>query len=145
MLPERVDERIGIEAVKRDGDRTRSEGPDQAQFLVGFESPAWFGETDLNADLDLFSYMLNFTWYPGAKGWFLRAGFGGGSAEVSTTINGTRLSVEDSGGSFGFGAGHEWRLTQKFALGAAVDFNTIDLDYGKFDFANFTAQLNWYF
>jgi len=49
---------------------------------------------------------------------------------------------EDSGGSFGFGAGHEWRLTQKFALGAAVDFNTIDLDYGKFGFTNFTAQLN---
>lgn len=115
------------------------------QFLVGFESPAWIGNTNLNADLDLFSYLLNFTWYPGAKGWFLRAGFGGGTATVSTTILNTRVSAEDSGGSFGFGAGHEWRLTQKFALGVAVDFNTIDLDYGKFDFANFTAQLNWYF
>lgn len=115
------------------------------QFLVGLESSAWVGETDLGEDLTLSSYLLNFTWYPGAKGWFLRAGFGGGTAEVSGDLLGAKVSVSKSGGSFGLGAGHEWRLTRKFALGAALDYATIDLDGGNFDYLNFTAQLNWYF
>ena len=55
------------------------------------------------------------------------------------------MTTEDSGGSFGLGAGHEWRLTQKFALGVAVDYCTADLDHGKFEFTNLTAQFNWYF
>lgn len=119
------------------------------QFLIGLESAAWVGDADvgssLNADLTLTSYKLNFTWYPAAKGWFVRAGFGGGSAEVSTTINDLDISAEESGGSFGFGAGHEWRLTRKFALGVAADFNTISLDEIDYDFWGFSAQFNWYF
>jgi len=115
------------------------------QFLVGLESTAWVGDTDLGADLTLMSNLINFTWYPGAKGWFLRAGFGWGEAEVSTKVLNSNVSVSESGGAFGLGAGHEWRLTRKFALGAAVDYATLDLDNGKFDYVNFTAQLNWYF
>lgn len=115
------------------------------QFLVGLESTAWVGETDFGEDLTLSSYLMNFTWYPGAKGWFLRAGFGGGTAEVSTDFFGAKVSVSESGGSFGIGGGHEWRLTRKFALGAAVDYATIGLENGSFDYVNFTAQLNWYF
>ena len=115
------------------------------QFLVGLESTAWAGETDFGEDLTLSSYKLNFTWYPAATGWFLRAGFGGGTAEVSGEAYGRTVTISDNGGSFGLGAGHEWRLTRKFALGAAADYCTIDLDGGNFDFFNFTAQLNWYF
>lgn len=115
------------------------------QFLVGLESHAWVGESDFGDDLTLSSVLLNFTWYPGAKGWFLRAGFGSGTAEVTGELFGAKVSVSESGGSFGLGGGHEWRLTRKFALGAAVDYATIDLDGGSFDFVNFTAQLNWYF
>ena len=115
------------------------------QFLVGLESTAWVGSTELDADLTLSAYKLNFTWYPAAKGWFLRAGFGGGTAKVSGTVLGADVSVSNSGGSFGVGGGHEWRLTRTFALGAAIDFNSIDLDDGKFEFVNYTAQLNWYF
>jgi len=119
------------------------------QFLVGLESTAWVGTTDLDTELTLSSYKLNFTWYPAAKGWFLRGGFGAGTARISTTIFGPEWSVSDSGGSFGVGAGHEWRLTRTFALGVAVDYCTIDLDedsnFSNFDFVNYTAQLNWYF
>lgn len=119
------------------------------QFLLGFESGAWVGKADVgnafDVDLTLASYKLNFTWYPSARGWFVRAGFGGGSADYSTIINGVKFSAEDTGGSFGFGAGHEWRLTRKFALGVAADFNTADLDEVKYEFWGFSAQFNWYF
>ena len=115
------------------------------QFLVGYEGTAWFGNTDLDADLNLNSNKLNFTWYPGAKGWFLRAGFGWGSAELTGVLFGQTVTVSESGSAFGLGGGHEWRLTRKFALGAGVDFNSVGLEEFKFDFVNYTAQLNWYF
>ncbi len=114
------------------------------QFLVGLESTAWIGSYE-SGDLTLSSYKLNFTWYPGATGWFARAGFGGGTAELSTDLLGPNVSVSESGGSFGVGGGHEWRLTRTFALGAAIDYSMIDLDHLDYDFVNFTAQLNWYF
>lgn len=115
------------------------------QFLVGIESTAWVGDTDLGADITLYSNKVNFTWYPGAKGWLLRAGFGVGVAELSGVAFGKTITISDDGGSFGFGAGHEWRLTRTFALGVAADYCTVDLDEDKFDFLNFTAQFNWYF
>jgi hypothetical protein len=115
------------------------------RFLVGLESTAWIGDTDLGGDLTLSSMKLNFTWYPAARGWFVRAGFGGGTAELTGKVGGRTVSVSDNGGTFGFGAGHEWRLTRTFALGAALDYCTVDLDLEKFFFTNFTAQLNWYF
>jgi len=119
------------------------------QFLLGLESSAWVGKADTvldpDADLTLTSYKLNFTWYPAAKGWFIRAGFGGGSAEVSSDIAGGTASFEETGGSFGFGAGHEWRLTREFALGVAAAFNPADLDENDFEFWGFSAQFNWYF
>lgn len=119
------------------------------QFLLGFESGAWVGEAETglgtDGDLTLASYKLNFTWYPAAKGWFLRAGFGGGSSEISRNIAGGTASFEETGTSLGFGAGHEWRLTRKFALGVAVDFDTVDLDEVDYEFWGFSAQFNWYF
>ena len=51
----------------------------------------------------------------------------------------------ESGVSFGLGAGHEWRLGSRFALGATLDYHTFSVDSGDFDFLNVTAQLNWYF
>ena len=115
------------------------------QFVIGLESNAWAGQSDIGTDLTLSTYLLNFTWYPGAKGWFLRAGFGGGTREHSGTFAGQTVSISDSGGGFGLGAGHEWRLTRKFALGMAFDFVAMDLDEEDFDYLNFTVQFNWYF
>lgn len=120
------------------------------QFLLGLESTAWVGEFetgfgDIDADLTLVASKLNFTWYPSATGWFVRAGFGWGSAEASAEVEGLTVTVEDDGAAFGVGAGHEWRLATKFALGLAADFNSIDLDNEKFEFWGITAQFNWYF
>lgn len=115
------------------------------QFLVGFESTSWFGNTDIDADLTLSSNKINFTWYPAATGWLLRGGFGWGTAEFKGVLLGKTFTVSETGGSFGLGAGHEWRLTRKFALGVALDYGTMELEDFRFDFVNFTAQLNWYF
>lgn len=115
------------------------------QFVLGLESNAWVGDTDYGADLSLSTYLINFTWYPGAKGWFLRAGFGGGSRDLSGQINGQTVTLSDDGGAFGLGAGHEWRLTRKFALGMAVDYAALDLDFVDYDYLNVTVQFNWYF
>lgn len=119
------------------------------QFLIGLESTGWTGEVEArvgaNPDLNLYSHKLNFTWYPAASGWFVRLGFGQGEAELEGKVDNTNVTISETGPSFGIGGGHEWRLTRKFALGAAFDYCTIDLDGGRYDFANFTAQLNWYF
>jgi len=115
------------------------------QFMVGYESTAWVGNTDLDGELTLSTHKINFTWYPGGTGWFARAGFGGGNSELTGRILNVDVSVQDSGGAYGLGGGYEWRLTRKFALGAAIDWNTVSLDYGDFSFVNYTAQFNWYF
>jgi hypothetical protein len=119
------------------------------QFLVGLENTSWFNDTFFGG-WTLSSYKLNFTWYPGAKGWFVRGGFGVGVAELSliNLFGSGSVDISESGGSFGLGAGHEWRLTRRFALGAAMDYYTIDLDnkdWESFNVLNFTAQFNWYF
>lgn len=117
------------------------------QFLIGLESTGWGGKIDSDVDLYLYSHKLNFTWYPSATGWFVRAGFGRGNSDIPGQIAGLDVRVTDSGPGpcFGFGGGHEWRLTRKFALGAAFDYCSIDLKGGQYNYANFTAQLNWYF
>ena len=113
-------------------------------FMLGLESTAWVGNTDVDADLTLSSAKLNLTWYPSAKGWFVRGGFGSGRAELNLKFFNPDVTIEDSGPSFGLGAGHEWRLTEKFSLGGAVDFDAVGLNYGDFSFTNFTVQFNWY-
>lgn len=114
------------------------------QFMVGLEGAAWVNNED-EGDVTLSSSLINFTWYPAASGFFLRAGLGGGKAEVTFPVGDGDLTVSDTGGAFGLGAGHEWRLGTKFALGGALDYHTFSLDGGDFDFLNVTVQLNWYF
>ncbi|MCP4573101.1 MAG: porin family protein [bacterium] len=114
------------------------------QFMVGLESAAWVRSED-EWDVTLNSTLVNFTWYPAASGFFLRAGLGGGKAEATIDVGPLDLSASDTGGSYGVGLGHEWRLGEKFALGGALDYHEFEVDGGKFDFVNITAQFNWYF
>ena len=42
--------------------------------------------------------------------------------------------------------GHEWRLTQKFALGPQLEFSWMDVgDEVTANFFNLTLAANWYF
>ena len=114
------------------------------QFMVSLEGTAWVNSEN-EGDVTLSSSLIDFTWYPAASGFFLRAGLGGGTAEVTFPVVDGELTVSDSGGAFGIGGGHEWRLGGKFALGLALDYHTFSVDGGDFDFLNGTVQLNWYF
>lgn len=114
------------------------------QFMVGMESAAWVHSED-GGDVSLSSVQLAFTWYPAASGFFLRTGLGSGKYDITVDLGNQDLTFTDSGGSFSLGAGHEWRLGGKFALGAALDYHTFSVDGGDFDFLNGTVQLNWYF
>ena len=114
------------------------------RFQIGLESASW-GNHEGAGNVNLNAGLIRFTWYPAASGFFLRTGLGVGEAEVTFDLGGRDLTFSDSGGAFGLGAGHEWRLGAKFALGAAMDYHTFSVDGGEFDFLNFTVQLNWYF
>jgi hypothetical protein len=114
------------------------------EFMLGIDGHAWRKEEN-GVDLTGTTSLICFTWYPSARGFFLRTGFGVGNVEFGLETTEGRLSVDDDGGAFGIGAGHEWRLASKFALGAAVDYNVIDLDGWKLKYFNVTAQFNWYF
>lgn len=116
----------------------------QNQYMVGLDSGVWMKNED-GGDVTLSSYLACFTFYPSGGGFFVRGGAGAGKVEVTIDVGGPDLTVSESGGAFGLGAGHEWRLGQKFALGAAADYHRFSIDGGDFSFLNFTAQFNWYF
>ena len=125
------------------------------RFLLAFEGTGWMREYD-DGEITLNTALIMFTWYPQGKGFFLRTGFGAGQAEVTLEGPGFDVTWDEGGGAFDLGLGHEWRLTEKFALGAALDHSIIAIDdFGidgagtatdvKTRYTSVTAQLNWYF
>ena len=115
------------------------------ELAVGLEGNFWTKEVD-NETWSFDVGAASLTYYPGAKGFFVRGGVGVGTMEFQTESNGVTFTASDDGFGFLVGAGYEWRLTRKFALGPEVDYS-----YGKvnddvsFNMVNFTAGLNWYF
>jgi len=89
------------------------------------------------------------TWWPEAGGFFLRMGFGGGGGELVRRSDGEKIKMTDRSAAL-FGLGYEFRLTEKFALGLAVDAFGLDLDLGsdhEEDWAGgggASIQFNWY-
>jgi len=62
--------------------------------------------------------LLVATWYPGAGGFFLRAGVGGGRIAVHEPGIGWK---DRDGGAGTVGLGYEWRVGPQFAMGLAAD------------------------
>lgn len=112
----------------------------------GFEKDR--GDIDLSAHMTL----LAVTWHPGGGGFFLRAGVGGGRADIR--LPGPPEAIDwverDAEGAGAFGLGYEWRLGRQFALGVALDGRAMVFEDGLFRkdivFSNGMAslQLNWY-
>ena len=115
------------------------------ELAAGFEGNLWSKDVD-NETWDFSVAALALTYYPGAKGFFVRGGLGISTIEVTSESNGVTYSASDSGFGFLLAGGYEWRLSRKFALGPQVDYG-----YGKvndetsMNYVNFTAGLNWYF
>ena len=115
------------------------------EVAAGIEGTFWTKEVDGETwTFDVGAATL--TCYPGAKGFFVRGGIGVGTLEFETEQGGVTYSASDDGFGFLLGAGYEWRLTRKFALGPAVDYSYAKVsDDISLNFINFTVGLNWYF
>ncbi len=115
------------------------------QWAIGLEGDVWTKE--VNGVTWTFSVGgPTVTFYPGGAGFFVRGGIGASSIEVEIDTGTIKTSASDNGFGFLLGAGYEWRLTRKFALGPEIGYG-----YGKIDddvsldFVNATVGLNWYF
>lgn len=92
---------------------------------------------------------LTATWWPDGSGFFLRLGLGGGGGDVLRRSDGELVHFEDKSAVL-FGAGYEFQLGRKFALGLALDGIGFDLEGAsglEEDFAgtgNVSIQFNWY-
>ena len=115
------------------------------ELAVGLEGNFWTKKVD--SETWTFNVgAATLTYYPGAQGFFVRGGLGGGSMEFETEQNGVTFSASDDGFGFLLGAGYEWRLARKFALGPEIDYSYAKVsDDLSLNYVNFTLGLNWYF
>jgi hypothetical protein len=117
----------------------------QPECALGVEASGWTKEVD-GGTWTFSVFAAAVTYYPGAKGFFVRGGVGAGNIEFETRSEGVTITASDGG----FGAlgaiGYEWRLTKKFALGPQAEFAYMSVGDGVT--ANYfagSASLNWYF
>jgi len=117
------------------------------QIAAGIEGTFWTKEVidDVTWTFNVTTAAL--TYYPGAAGFFVRGGIGAGSMELEIDQGGgVTTTASDDGFGFLLGAGYEWRLSRKFALGPAVDYSYAKInDDISLNYVNFTAGLTWYF
>jgi hypothetical protein len=107
-------------------------------------SNAWL--KDENGTTVTFSFAgptLDF--YPGASGLVLRGGVGVGTVDVSTSFGGGTFSASESGLGLSVGAGYEFRVTRRFALGPQVDFTWTDQDSYNTNHISGSLAACWYF
>ena len=115
------------------------------ELAVGLDGTFWTKEVD-NETWSFSVGAAALTYYPGAKGFFVRGGVGVGTMEFETEQGGVTYSASDDGIGFLLGAGYEWRLTRKFALGPQVDYSYAKVnDDISLSYVNVTVGLNWYF
>lgn len=118
------------------------------QFAAGIEGTFWTKEVVDDVTWTFNVTTATLTYYPGAAGFFVRGGIGAGSMELEMDQGGgVTTKFSDDGFGYLLGAGYEWRLTRKFALGPAVDYsharvNELDI---SLNYVNFTLGANWYF
>jgi hypothetical protein len=108
-----------------------------------------FGTESGGEDWGMGAGFLVVTWWPDGSGFFLRVGGGSGGGEVLVRQTGSLLEFDHKFAGL-FGLGYEWQLTNKFALGVAMDGIGFDLENESSlveDFVglgNFSIQFNWY-
>lgn len=120
----------------------------QPDLVVHFEGTAWTKTFDSFAGDRTWTFSTAAaaaTWFPGNVGAFVRGGVGVGTASVEQETGGFRVTYDETGFGVLAGAGYEWRLTPKFALGPHVEFSWMDLDsIGSADMVGGALDFNWY-
>ncbi len=93
--------------------------------------------------------VLAATWHPCGKGFFVRAGLGGGGGTFDHPVTGEKTTVEDRGAAL-FSLGYDWYIGDRTSLGISFDNIAIDaggatwFDEDSLIGSGFTLQFNWY-
>jgi len=116
---------------------------------LGLESNAWT-KSQSGETVAFTVSALTATYYPNpVQGFYLRAGVGGGSQQVSVDQGGITAVQSQTGFGFTSGIGYEMRLGRHWSLGPALDYayNSVDVGGGKLsaNYVNFSAAFDWYF
>lgn len=115
------------------------------QWAVGLEGNVWTKKVD-NQTWTFSVGGVAATFYPGGSGFFVRGGIGSGRVELEVDTGSVQVTASDNGFGFLVGAGYEWRLTRKFALGPEISYAYADIADGfTLNYINTTVGLNWYF
>lgn len=85
------------------------------------------------------------SWFPGGGGTFLRPGVGLATVRAEIDAGNVTISEDETGLALLFAVGHEWRLTQKFALGphGEITWMTFD-DFGEANLLALNLDFDWY-
>jgi len=92
-----------------------------SKFALSIEGYG-FGDTSEGEDeeLGIGAGLIAVTWHPVGKGFFLRAGFGGGGGNMLHPESGEKITIRDRAAGL-FGLGYDWRIGSKTSLGLSVD------------------------
>ena len=87
---------------------------------------------------------IGLAWFPGEGGLSVKGTVGRGRARYRTRIRGTVVEIDDTGSALGVGAGYEWRVARRVAIGPAIDGVVVGFDGGEAGWVSFTLGLNLY-
>ncbi|MCK4678527.1 MAG: porin family protein [Bacteroidales bacterium] len=125
-------------------------------FLINAEMDGWIcTEEELSTETkySLTNYILACTYYPGDPktmfgGFYLRGGIGSALATVELSDNNSN-EINENGFGFLLGAGYEFRISRKFALGIGSGYNKLfingDTYFKSAQFIPILIDFNWYF
>jgi hypothetical protein len=136
-------------------------------LVLGFEGNGWgrsdsetlpfVGDVDVTTTLTVAA--VSCTWYPGAGGFFVRGGLGGGTLGQEIEAGGLTIEYDETGFGLHGAVGYEWRVTRTFAIGPQLDLAWMNIgeidvqdDAGNlvtadvtFNYAIVSVLANWYF
>jgi hypothetical protein len=162
---------FGLESVawtNADGDRQPAEGSGamnaragyavKPDLVLGIEFWGWSKSYELSTstlpvpvDVRLSATTACVTYFPGAAGFFVRAGvglaYGTESVEPPPSVTGVPSSKDSrSGVAVDFAPGYEWRVARRFALGFQGDIVYLGLgdELSNVFGYGLNAQFNWY-
>jgi opacity protein-like surface antigen len=118
-------------------------------LAVSLEAHGFGGTRDRDEDWTVGAAVVAVTWYPRGGGFYLRGGLGAGGGEFIHPDTDRKISTEERL-AWMFGIGYDWRLSESFSLGLALEGfdmsigDTVDLDENDIGAGGLTMQFTWH-
>jgi len=114
-------------------------------LTLGLESSLWWKEEG-GVTVTFSATTAGVTYYPGNVGFFVKAGAGLGSIELSASSGGTTVTATETGFALLTGVGYEHRMTTKFALGVEGNYSYLNVvdELSGTNFLGAALIFNWY-